>query len=230
MRSVLTPRAIRALILAAALALAGCVSEPKETTPAPEPPAEKAPAPEKPAKTAPAGEEPRAGSPAPEAQPDLRKNDWEFGKKFLPLTREFALTEYVSSNRTASGGVLYEYLPQGEGLESWTHLGTVIVLKAGTTWEEGRVALPKYSSFIAKNAGELYGKEVFRGRESDVYFVHFRLGQGTGGEYSLMANWQIHPGLLASFQVQQRPEAFSARQVAHFRQVVRGLGGPEPSP
>lgn len=172
----------------------------------------------------PVTEVPPAEEEEEEEEPSLSEEDRKFGENFLPLAREFGLTEFATAERNEAGGVLYEFLPAGEELEGWSLLGTVLLLSVGSTWEEGQAALPRYSDFIAQKVTELYTKGILPGELGDVYFLHFRLGGGTQAEHSLMANWQLHPGLLASFQVQQRPEDFSPRQIAHFQEIVRQLG------
>ena len=169
--------------------------------------------------------EPETEAPPPEeAKPSLSEEDRKFGENFLPLAREFGLTEFASADRNAAGGFLYEFLPAGEELEGWSHLGTVLLLSVGSTWEEGQAALPRYSEFIVQQVTELYSKGILPGELGEVYFIHFRLRDGASAEHSLMANWQLNPGLLASFHVQQRSEGFSPRQVAHFQEIVRQLG------
>jgi hypothetical protein len=162
--------------------------------------------------------------PTEEAEVSLSEADRKFGENFLPLAREFGLSEFAYADRNEAGGVLYKFLPAGEELEGWSIRGTVLLLSVGSTWEEGQAALPRYSEFIAQRVTELYSKGILPGELGDVYFIHFRLGDGASAEHSLMANWQLNPGLLASFQVEQRPGAFSRRQVAHFQEIVRQLG------
>lgn len=189
------PNRARAWLLAAIVAVAGCVSEPV-TEPAP----------------------------VEEAEAALSEEEQEFGKRFLPLAGEFGLSEYAFADRTPDGGVLYMYLPEGEELESWVHLGVIVLTGVGATWEEGQAFLPRYADSIVRGVTKLYASEVLRGGKGDVHFFHFRLGNGARAEHSLMASWQLLPGMVATFQVEQRPQPFSPRQVEQFKDVVRQLG------
>lgn len=194
------------------------VAEPEPAAPGPPEPAPVAPvAPD--ASTNAAGEIPAASEAAPtEATAEERA----LGERLLPLVAPLGFTKLAYAGRSASGVLRYEYLPEGESLDSWRHLARIGLLRAGESWQDGFAALPAYTERIARSVPGLVEAGGFDGSTSN--FVHFRVAEGPLPEDVMVAIWQALPGTLARLQVHQRPEAFSARKIAHFKKMTFQLG------
>jgi hypothetical protein len=149
----------------------------------------------------------------------------DLGRTFQPLADEFGFTRYVHVQRTPTGrGLVFEYLPEGETLETWRFLGTLILTVVGRTWEEGAGVLPRYVEAFRKRQEQLNEIVTWEYPEGDVTFIDYELRAGPLHEHNLGAVWQVLPGMIAVFQAQRRPERFGDWQIEHFRTVARRLG------
>jgi hypothetical protein len=166
--------------------------------------------------------EPSEPNAAVEPLQPLSPEEAELGARFQPLADAFGFTEYVRSARTR-GGVLFEYLPEGDVLERWTYLGTLLLVPVGESWEEGDAMLPRYVEAFTSGTRVLNERGVFTAPEGDVWIFDYELGTGALHEHNLAAVWQVLPGTLAVFQVQHRPEPFSQFQIDHFKSIAGQL-------
>jgi hypothetical protein len=232
----------RIVVLCSIVLLCGCASDAgsaPEPASAPTSTAEPRPAPEDSAESsgapsplaAEAESEPRseAGSePAltdePQTIPPLGDAEREIGRTFQPLADEFGFTEYVHAARTPSGGILFEYLPEGDSLDSWNFLGTLLLTRVAKTWEEGAEILPRYASAFAKQMQDLNEAIIWPFPEGQVSFIDYEIGTGASREHNLATIWQVLPGTIALFQAQRRTERFSQWQIDHFKTVAQRLG------
>jgi hypothetical protein len=140
------------------------------------------------------------------------------GNLFLPLASEFGPVRYAYAARTATG-IQYEYLPVGETLERWQHLATVTLVQVGSSWEEGSAVLPRYVQAFRQQVN-VHEEAAFSGKAGDVAFTRYQTGGGAIEEHNLAATWQIAPGTLATFQVQQRVGPPSEALIEHFKKVA----------
>jgi hypothetical protein len=170
-----------------------------------------------------ASSDPRGGEAGPVVH-GLSDQQAQFGNTFLPLAREFGRTKYAYAARTATG-VQYEYLPEGETLDGWQHLATLTLVAVGRSWDDGKAILPKAVEVFRRGVRVLE-TSTFSGSAGVVAFTSYRIGGGAIEEYNLAATWQLTPGTLATFQVQQRLRAHTREQVEHFKSVAARIAQP----
>lgn len=214
---------------AGSLALALLVVELYATTGFAEPPAEPLAEPLAEPPVAERGTEAPASKPRP-----ISDNEAELGRTFQPLADRFGLTRYVYATRTQTG-LRFEYLPEGETLDAWRTLGTLLLVPVGGSWEEGEAALPKYIDAFRRRMKTVNDIATWRGPGGDVWFMDYEVVEGPLREHILAAVWQLLPGTLGVFQTQRRPERFPAWQIDHFKQITSQLDratlpAPRPTP
>lgn len=153
----------------------------------------------------------------------VSEGEAEFGKTYLPLTRRFGFTEYVHAARAAGGSTLYEYLPEGETLEGWNHLATLLLHRVAGSWEEGAKALPRYRDAFLAGLPLVQESLHAPGAQGGASYLRYQTGGGPLTEHALAVVWQVLPGTMATFQVQQRSEPFAQRQKDEFVELVYEL-------
>ena len=168
-----------------------------------------------------AGTSPPEGgaAPAPDAIPESRpisQEEVEFGRNFQPLADEFGLTQYAQATRRATS-LIYQFLPEGETLESWHTLGLVLLVPVGRSWEEGEQAMPRFIDAFLHGRTGVNEIERFPGNKTTLTFIDYTLGEGPEREHILAAIWQAIPGAITVFQVQRRPDRFDEFHIEFFK-------------
>jgi hypothetical protein len=159
-----------------------------------------------------------------EKLPPLSDEERDIGVTFQPLADQFGFTRYVSASRTATGGIVFEYLPEDESLDGWRYLGRLLLTRVADTWEEGAEILPRYAEAFVGQMRTVNEAVIWPFPEGHVAFVNYEVGTGMLHEHNLATIWQVLPGHIAVFQAQRRPELFTQWQVEHFKSVAQRLG------
>ncbi len=156
-----------------------------------------------------------------EVERGVSEREAERGLGFLPLAKEFGYTRYGRASRDGET-LRYDFLPEGESLRWWRHLGSVSLTQVGDTSEEGRQALPDHIAAVRAQAAVEHAAGSHTGPGGLVAFLHGESDGFDGREHRLAAIWQLVPGTLAEFRAAQREE-FSPRQVEQFKLAAAQL-------
>jgi hypothetical protein len=175
----------------------------------------------------------------PESSPKSRPvsdTEVELGRTFLVVAEHFALTRYARATRTETG-LLFEYLPEGETLEAWRTLGSLLLVPVAGDWEAGEALLPKYVDAFRRRQPAVKDIAAVPGAGGMIWFMDYEVGSDTLKQHNLAAIWQVLPGTLGVFQTRRRDERFEAWQIEHFQRPVAQLdraeppaGSPSPTP
>jgi hypothetical protein len=160
----------------------------------------------------------------------LSEAEAEAGRQFQPLAKQFALPRFATAGRSLDGGALYEFLPKGDQIISWTRLGSVHVRQVGATRADAALILPDYVSNLRGRAAVVHKTEFYSVPNGGLYLTHYeaRANRGIYFEEGLSAIWVTAPGYIANFQVMSRGPAVPvpAPQVKKFWEVFLSLAEP----
>lgn len=145
----------------------------------------------------------------------------EFGRQFSGWTSQFGLSHYGSALQASGGGVMFEYIPEGQTFDNWMGMSTITLFTPESAdprivksyADSFRSGSGQYAPRILEQANWVVGNKT-------MYYTEYLIGEGGEQEHNVSIVTTANNGNIIVFQVQGRKGTLSDAMITKFKEIM----------